>query len=264
MRRVFGIAVAALLIGAAPAGASTLVGQWHFDEGFGTVAHDSSGHNNTGTLQGSPLPAWVEGEYGDALRFGGSQTTNAPNSNVHVPDSSSLQPSSGITVAAWVKGTSVGPFRYIVDKGAQGCIAGSYGLYSGQNPNGGGVVFYVSQNNGLTYSMSPDAGAGVWNGQWHFVAGTYDGSAVRMYLDGRQVGTGTAATGPLQYGLPDSNDVTIGDYWTGCPGFFDFPGSIDEPNVWNGALTQSQIQTLMNCPIYGEPSLLTLCLSLRL
>jgi hypothetical protein len=84
MRRVLGIAVVTLLFGTAPAWASSLVGQWHFDEGYGTVAHDSSGHNNTGTLQGSQLPSWVAGESGDALRF------NGVDSNVNVPDSSSL------------------------------------------------------------------------------------------------------------------------------------------------------------------------------
>ena len=34
---------------------------WHFNEGSGSLALDSSGNGNTGTLTGSPLPSWVSG-----------------------------------------------------------------------------------------------------------------------------------------------------------------------------------------------------------
>jgi hypothetical protein len=46
-----------------------LVGWWRFDEGSGTVANDSSGNGNTGTLNGDPQ--WVIGYYGSALEFDG-------------------------------------------------------------------------------------------------------------------------------------------------------------------------------------------------
>ena len=37
-------------------------------------------------------------------------------------------------------------------------------------------MFYVSQNQALSYAISPDAGTGVWDDNWHFVVGTYDGT----------------------------------------------------------------------------------------
>jgi hypothetical protein len=46
-----------------------LVGSWHFNEGSGTVAYDSSGNNNNGTLVNSPT--WVDGKFGKALSFDG-------------------------------------------------------------------------------------------------------------------------------------------------------------------------------------------------
>jgi hypothetical protein len=49
---------------------SGLVGYWKFDEGNGTIAHDSSNNNNTGTLVNGPF--WVDGKYGKALNFDGS------------------------------------------------------------------------------------------------------------------------------------------------------------------------------------------------
>jgi hypothetical protein len=45
-----------------------LVGRWGFDEGTGTVAKDSSGNGNHGTVYGA---TWVDGRYGKALSFDG-------------------------------------------------------------------------------------------------------------------------------------------------------------------------------------------------
>ena len=71
--------------------------------------------------------------------------------------------------------------------------------------------------------------------RWHD-----DGQNVRLYVDGKQVGSGTPATGSIGYGLPTgNNDLFLGHY-DGCQGF-DFVGSIDEPTVWNQALSASQI-----------------------
>ena len=118
-----------------------------------------------------------------------------------------------MSVSAWVRATEPqGDFNYILAKGASGCLAASYGLYTGPN---GGMMFYVARNQGLSYTRSPDAGHGVWNGDWHFVVGTYDGGSVRLYVDGSQVGNGTAHTGPIDYDFPD-NDLFIGHY-NNCP-----------------------------------------------
>jgi Concanavalin A-like lectin/glucanases superfamily len=141
-------------------------------------------------------------------------------------------------VIAWVRSdSSPGDYSYIVAKGATGCIAASYGLYTGP---AGGLMFYVSKSRGSAYTRSPDAGTGVWDGQWHMVIGTYDGGAVRLYVDGNEVGSGTARQGPLEYLLPDSNDFFIGDY-PGCEQR-GFKGDIDEVSVWGGAFTAAEAQ----------------------
>jgi hypothetical protein len=124
----------------------------------------------------------------------------------------------------------------MIAKGASSCMAASYGLYTGSN---GGLQFYVSQNDGLNFVTSPDAGTAVWNGSWHFVVGTYDGANVRLYVDGAQIGTGSPESGAIGYGLTDGNDLFIGHY-DGCT-LHDFAGSIDEPTVWSTALTGQQI-----------------------
>jgi Concanavalin A-like lectin/glucanases superfamily len=229
-KAVVTLALLAALVVAAPANASVgLKAWWAFYEHAGTVAHDLSGNGNTGTLSGAAQ--WANGYFGSGLSFDGSTA------RVDVPDTASLEPANALTVTAWVKSAGTpGQFRYIVAKGATSCIAASYGLYTGANQ---GLQFYVSQNGGFSYAISPDAGTGVWDGNWHFVVGTYDGAAVHLYVDGSEIGTGTPETGPIGYNLPNGNDLFIGHY-DGCT-LHDFAGTIDEPTVSSGALTPSQI-----------------------
>jgi hypothetical protein len=228
-RLVTVIATGALLVGAGPAAAQVLpVGTWSFNEGHGTVAHDTSFQPDNGTLQGGAT--WTQGRFWNALSFDGNA------SGVDIPDRSNLD-APRVTVSAWVNsGTSPGNFKYIVAKGASGCIAGAYGIYTGAN---GGLEFYVSNNGGLTFALSPDAGTGIWDGKWHSVVGTFDGSTVRLYVDGKEVGTGTPNTTPIDYGLPTSSDLMIGNY-AGCSGL-DFSGKIDEVHLFDRALGAQEI-----------------------
>jgi hypothetical protein len=228
-----GLASAVMLVGAGPAAAANLlpVGTWSFNEGSGTVAHDTSFAPDNGTLHGGV--SWTNGRFRNALSFDGN--TGA----VDIPDRSVLD-GSQVTVSAWVNSpTSPGNFRYIAAKGSSGCDAASYGLYTGAN---GGLEFYVSYNGGHTYTISPDAGTGIWDGHWHNVIGTFNGSDVDLYVDGKEVGTGTPNTNPIAYNLAASNDLMIGNY-SGCPIVnLAFGGNIDEVHVFNRALGAQEIR----------------------
>lgn len=230
VKTIVGLAAAILLTVATPAAGAAIfpVGIWPLNEGKGTVANDISGHHDNGSLEA--LAQWTKGRFQSGLNFNGNAAA------VNVPDSPTLEPAT-VSVSAWVdSATSPGSDKYIVAKGANGCLAASYGLYTGVN---GGLQFYASSNQGLSWTISPDAGQSVWNGQWHHVVGTYDGSSVRLFLDGRQVGSGTPDTAPIAYGLPTSNNLQIGDY-PGCSGL-DFSGSIDEVKVFDRALGSGEI-----------------------
>lgn len=231
MRRIT-LVVALLLLalfGVAGAAQASLlpVGQWDLNEGAGTVAHnDYPFMSGDGTLEGAV--AWTTGRFRDGLAFSG-------NGEVDVTNVAGLSPAS-VTVSAWVKSDgSPGDYQYIAVKGGSGCCTGSYGLYTGAN---GGLEFYIGTSPGA-YVLSPDAGTGVWDGQWHNVVGTFEGSYVRLYVDGRQVGSGTPDTAPIDYDLPSGSDFVIGDYpW--CPGL-GFTGDIDEVKVFDRALSPGEI-----------------------
>lgn len=233
MRRLL-IVIGLALACAAPAGAGALplAGYWPMIEGSGQIVHDFSGNGNNGVLGTSSAveasdPTWIKGGLFGALHFSGAQT-------VTIPDSPSLQPAN-VTVLALVRGSSSpGFWRYVVSKGAMGCTAGSYGLYTGFF---GGMAFYVY--NGSTFVVSPEAPPSIWNGKWHVVAGTFDGTTVRFYVDGAEIGSGTSAPNPftIAYGLP-LNGASFGSYG-GCD--LAFVGDVDEVSIWSTALPISQI-----------------------
>ena len=236
----FAAALLCAALMASPALATTApVGVWTLDEGSGTHVTDGSGNGNNGVLSGGV--SWVPGISGSALSFDGST------GEVKVADNTVLEPASTVTVSAWIKHAgSPGSFSYVVAKGANGCIAASYGLYTGPD---GGLEFYVSQSHGSVYARSADAGQHVWDGQWHLAVGTYDGSTVRLYIDGVEVGSGTPWAGSLEYLLPSSNDFYIGNY-PGCADH-EFLGAIDDVMVWNRTLGTTDIAALL--PPTGTP-----------
>lgn len=231
------------LFAVAPAGAAPLVGEWRFDEGAGQVVADSSPSGLTARLGIAPGPdgadpVWVPGVSGSALRFDGDD-------DVVVPDSPALEPAR-ISIEASVRrqGTP-GRYAYIVSKGSNGGVTGSYGLYTGA---GRGMAFYVSMGS-TSYVVSPAATpAQVWDGAWHHVVGTYDGQRVRLYLDGVEVGGGSPDTHPIVYGLA-SSDPYIGTYRGGCE--LGFTGDLDTVRIWGAALTSAEVAPLAAPPPPG-------------
>ncbi len=73
---------------------SGLVAAYGFNEGTGTTVTDASGNGNGGTIANTSWTA--TGKYGGALSFNGT------NARVDIPNSASLQLSSGMTLEAWV------------------------------------------------------------------------------------------------------------------------------------------------------------------
>ena len=207
----------------ASAASSDLAGWWPMNEGSGQVVRDWSLSGNRGVLGSSAEadgndPAWFA--VGSrwlpraALRFDGDD-------RVRMPQAPSLEPD-GVTVLARVRSTVSGSYRYVVSKGAISCETASYGLYTGPN---GGLLFYVSD--GTRYTLSADAGPGLWDGAWHTVRGTFDGTSVRLFVDGSEVGSAVPAPLTIGYGLPDGQDLLIGDYAGPCGSPLGFVGDVD-------------------------------------
>lgn len=208
--------------------ASSGAAAWSLQNGWSAI---DPGANIRGDRGLGDAAALVSRPFGPAFTLDGSLRSLA------VPDSSSLEPPSGVSVSVYLRGRgSPGPYRYVVAKGVAACIGASYALYTGP---AGGLMFYVSQNDALSYVRSPDAGRAIWDGRWHRAVGTYDGTAVHLYVDGSEVGTGTPLTGPIGYRLVGGNDIFFRRIGA-CPDTR-FSGSIADLAVWNRALTRLEV-----------------------
>ena len=205
-----------------------LIGLWRFNGD----AKDSSGNGLGGALSSSGASFVVDG-FGQALNVDGTGW-------VQVPDSSLLEPSEEITVEAWVKrlGTP-GSCKYVVSKYLPDHHGGysSYGLYSGGS---GGIRFYIGYTSGVILSPAV-AQATIWDGEWHHVAGTFDGSEVKLYFD--KVPVGGASTIQDIYYYDGISDLFIGSYYNGP--WLAFSGRIDEVRIWNCALSQGELDSVI-------------------
>ena len=243
-----GLAMVAFLAAAPSALAhhSELLARWHLDAVDGGFTPDNSGHDLQGEMNGNSSIV-AGGRFANALDLDNS----GGDSQVDVPDNATLEPAK-ITVLAWVKlGTAPAGTTYIVAKGSSACTGASYAL---STPSGG-LVFRIF--NGSTVQTSPNAGTGVWNDQWHAVAGSFDGATVRLYVDGTQVANGSPAATSIAYGL-SMDDMRIGNYPASnlCgPGTLVFGGLIDEVRVYNRALDPEEIAFLSNSSSTEPPNL---------
>ena len=219
--------VAEATTGAAPATPPGLVGAWAFAEGNGTTTADSSGNGNAGTITGA---SWTtQGRFGNALSFNGT------NSLVRVADSASLDLTTAMTLSAWIQPTaSQSGWRTIMQHETDAYFLNASNSDGPLRPSGGGTLGGNTQ-----YLSGPSANP---VNAWTYVALTYDGATVRLYINGTQVAS-RAATGAIQ--------TTNSPLWIGgnSPYGEYFQGLIDEARVYNRALTQAEIQSDMNTSI---------------
>jgi hypothetical protein len=219
--------VAVTLDVSAPAGG--LVGAWGFDEASGSTTADGSGKGNAGTIANATRT--TSGRFGGALAFNGT------NAWVTVNDSASLHLTSGMTVEGWVNPSTLsGSWRAMaVKETASGLAWALYPAGDGGFPSG--HAFTASEQWARGTAVLP-------LNTWSHVATTYDGTTIRAYVDGVQVGTkaqsGALATStqPLRFG-----GDALWPEW--------FKGSLDEIRVYDHALTAAEIQGDMGRPVSG-------------
>ena len=73
------------------------------------------------------------------------------------------------------------------------------------------------------------------------MAGTFDGTTVRLFVDGAEVGTGTPAAVGIDYSSTSSLDLLLGQYGGPCSTTHAYAGMLDEPRIWNRALGSDEI-----------------------
>jgi len=220
-----------------------LVGHWRFEEGHGDIACDETEYHHDGTVRGA---SWieVEGCFSDsALEFhGGGQFFDGD--RVAVPHSSGLDISGEFTIAARIRTSGTDDYLAVVDKYIGG---------SGIDSKGISLFLGAGKLRCIVYSGSDGAGdcigsTDLRDGLFHHVAGVWDGSHIRVYVDSQPENDVSWNRPPS----PTTNDLGIGERMCGWGGYMPFLGIIDEVYLYNKALTATEIGELYCDCIPGD------------
>jgi len=190
-----------------------------FDEGSGTIAHDSSVYHNDGILLpvGSE-PLWVQGKFGKALNFDGL------NDIVYVQNGGGLNITNTITLEAWVYAKKAQE-QYVINKG-------DYRLGFNSWPN---LNFYFVNSSYLDEDYIISLSSQPIN-KWLHIAATYNRyeNKIRLYADGELKKEEGGITGsPI---ATANNNLNISSF----AGQYFFNGTIDSIRIFNKALTPDE------------------------
>jgi hypothetical protein len=144
-------------------------------------------------------------------------------------NSAALKPNI-ITVSCWIKGSTQTAYTRIISQDGPTGGADAYGFYVTLALNK--VVFAIKTD--VTGTVTSATSGVVLDNSWHHLVGTYDGSEVILYVDGVAVGSPSAGTSILSYGI---GGLTIGCFSepTSLPSYL-FNGNIDEVSIFNSVI----------------------------
>lgn len=205
---------------------SNYKGVYHLPNGTTLTANDSTSNaNNSSSITGTANTGQIDG----AAAFDGSQ-------RVTLPD---IAMTSAVTLSAWIYlGTSTDWERILAKSYTSNAPPYiNYGIYinntSPKKVNGGVSIGYslktITANTGLSGST------------WYYVTFVYDGTDMRIYLNGLSDATPVSQTGNVDTW---GQNTEIG-YNSQYPGQH-FTGKIDEARISNTARSAAWIKTEYN------------------
>ncbi len=198
-----------------------IVSWWRFEDD----AKDEVGEND-GTPQGSVN--FVDGKYGKAGNF------DDVGDYISVADNANLQLGKSMTVVAWINPkVNLADWARIVGKGSS--TLRNYGLWRQAD----GDALWQIYSGGGTMGCMDDIGNGPLNvpiNTWANLIGSYDGTNIKIYRDGKLEKTCPYTQTPYT----STDPLTIG--YAGFHAYFN--GQIDEVMIFNKALTPEQVKAL--------------------
>ena len=213
-----------------------LVAHWKFDKGKGTTAKDSSGNGNTGTLTNGP--AWLDRKEcaigKSCLDFDGVDDY------VSVRRSSSIEPSSAITITMWVNADV--PRGALIDKAFTSHTNPFYSYNVQLEPKAGDatkaeLIWALTTNGVVTFMGEGSSEVLIDLNSWQFVSVVYDGSQMKEYVNGVLKGSvpnsGTISYYDMPLLIGKYNNV---DFYTNA--------KIDDVSIYNRALSASEVHSI--------------------
>lgn len=202
-----------------------LIAHWSFDAGDGA---DDSGNGYTATLDGCVADTGISA---GGMLFDGA---NDYAYGTH-PDFTTY------SLAVWYKGTDPGG-AYGVTSTAKQLLSTSrnatIGIKAALHIQTGGVAL-ARQISAAGSNVVATSAAAINDGAWHHICSTYDATTLRLYVDGA-IADSVAATLTSDY---DGRVRMMRNYSTTY-----VAGTIDEPRMYNRALTASEVLWLYQHP----------------
>ncbi len=216
---------------------SNYKGVWHLPNGTTLSPNDSTSNGNNGTIDGS-VPA-TSGEIDGAASF-----SNHSARYIDMGANTNLEELGPYTVSAWVNGstfTQNGLLQAILGRqnGSDNNREYLFFVYG----NGTNASFELQRSNGGDSFPTVSSSYSYTNNTWYYVAGTFDGTTLRMYVNGNADGTlNTNSTIPSSA----TRHATIGRILGTGGNNYPFNGTIDEVRISNTNRSAAWIATEYN------------------
>jgi len=198
-------------------------------EGAGTGVKDSSGYGNDGVISGA---TWTSPGHFPSTTSDWCLSFDGNNDYVTCADSASLDILDAITIELWLK--------YSVKPGS----GEGYPLAKKRRTNSATYQLFINDSGFIRLGIHTSGYVGasgaidLSDNIWHHTAGVWDGTNVRIYIDGVQSGTPQAQTGSM---TATTDSVAIG-YGVGLHVVnIPYKGLLDELRIYNRALTSNEI-----------------------
>ena len=220
-----------------------LIGFWRLNDPSGsTAARDWSGWGNDGTLVGpDPATAWIaDGPEGGALSVQGKGYLNVPRSSSI--DSITTQ----VTVAAWMylDGTIM---DYATAISRQIGTGYDQHYHLSVNAQHQAILFITTPASGQVVIGSPMMG--IPQQTWVHLAGTYDGSTMRLYVNGVEAAN-KPCSGPF---ATETNPVVLSGNSNVATVSESVPGRLDDVMLYRRALAPDEIARIKNGALLASP-----------
>ena len=211
-----------------------LVAHWPLD----TDANDATGNGHDGQIANGT----VLFENIGASNRNGNAASFPDNGRIDIPYSPDLNPES-FTVALWAKPSSTGGYSSPITSRNDvngGQSTHGYIIY---NDNGGNWNFWTGDGNPGWDTLY---GGPVSINEWTHLAISYDSETETktIWINGTQKGADSAPNQYSQNGTVDAMDLHLGAGQDDGANFF-FSGDLDDVGIWNEALPDEEIKSIM-------------------
>ncbi len=208
---------------------ASLIAHYSFDAGSGIQAGDGILLNGAG---------WTDGLLGKALKL------NSRRQYVSVPTSENgtLNPEL-VTIAAWINPQEVGgQHHYIISKHRDCCDRPGQGGYGLRINKTTGLLRGEIWRNSTKSLLAVNGRSPIVLNAWSHVAMVFDGSEIRIYINGLLDGTSHNIGSDIIQ--PSTKNLSIGVLSYNAPFYYGFLGLIDEMRLYNRPLAETEINKL--------------------